>query len=124
MDNYLWGSKRIQDELSRISIDISRETIRKVIRDYRKLGDIKPKYSRRRLLKSHYQSLFAYAFFTVDIFGIKRFYVFFMIELKSKKIVHYNVTQNQNITFLRSQFSYTEELYSDSYLIHDNAGEP
>lgn len=31
IDNYLWGSKRIQDELVQISIDISRETIRKVI---------------------------------------------------------------------------------------------
>jgi len=67
--------------------------------------------------------LFACDFFTVDIFGFKRFYVFFIIELKSRKIVHYNVTQNPNIRFLRSQFSYFEELYLDSYLIHDNSGE-
>jgi hypothetical protein len=62
-------------------------------------------------------------FITVDIFGIKRFFVFFIIELKSRKIVHYNVTQNPNIQLLRSQFSYFEELYPKSYLIHDNSGE-
>ena len=111
IENYLWGCKRIQDELVKISIDISRETIRKVIQDYRKCGDIKPNYSWSRFLRSHWQSLFACDFFTADIFGFKRFYIFFIIELKSRKIVHYNVTQSPNIWFLRSQFSYFEELY-------------
>lgn len=123
IENYLWGCTRIQDELEKISIDISRETIRKVIQDFRKSGDIKPNYSWSKFLKSHWQSLFACDFFTVDIFGFKRFYVFFIIELKSRRIVHYNVTQNPNILFLRNQFSYFEELYPDSYLIHDNSGE-
>ncbi len=74
IDNYLWGCKRIQDELEKVSIDISRETIRKVIQDYREM-------------------------------------------------VHYNITRNPNIKFLRRQFSYFEESYPDSYLIHDNSGE-
>jgi hypothetical protein len=123
IENYLWGCKRIQDELEKISIDVSRETIRKVIQDFRKSGDIKPNYSWNRFLKSHWQSLFACDFFTVDILGFKRFYVFFIIELKSRRIVHYNVTLNPNIRFLRSQFSYFEELHPYSYLIHDNSGE-
>ena len=123
INNYLWGCKRIQNELEKLSIDISRETIRKVIQDYRKSGEIKPNYSWSKFLKSHWQSLFACDFFTVDIFGFKRFYVFFIIELKTRKIVHYNITQNPNIRFLRNQFNYFEELYPDSYLIHDNSGE-
>ena len=123
IDNYLWGSKRIQDELAKVSIDVSRETIRKVIQDCRHSDDIKPNYSWSKFLKSHWQSLFACDFFTVDIFGFKRFYVFFIIELKSRNIVHYNITRNPNIRFLRRQFSYFEELYPDSYLIHDNSGE-
>ncbi|HAK45345.1 MAG TPA: hypothetical protein DCO79_05430 [Spirochaeta sp.] len=36
-----------------------------------------------------WQSLFACDFFTGDIFGFKKFY-FFIIELKSRKIVHYH----------------------------------
>ncbi|WP_168203512.1 integrase core domain-containing protein [Oceanispirochaeta crateris] len=123
IDNYLWGCKRIQDELGKRSIDVSRETIRKVIQDYRKSGEIKPNYSWSRFLKAHWQSFYACDFFTVDTFRFKRFYVFFIIELKSRKIVHYNVTQNPNILFLRNQLSYFEELYPDSYLIHDNSGE-
>ncbi len=123
IDNYHWGCKRIQDELAKVSIDVSRETIRKVILDYRHSGDIKPNYSWSRFLKSHWNSLFICDFYTVDIFGFKRFYVFFIIELKSRKIVYYNITRNPNIKFLRRQFSYFEELYPDSYLIHDNSGE-
>ena len=45
------------------------------------------------------------------------------MELKTRKIVHYNITQNPNIRFLRNQFDYFEELHPDSYLIHDNSGE-
>jgi hypothetical protein len=123
IENYLWCCKRIHNELEKISIDISRETIRKVIQDYRKSGEIKPNYSWRRFLNSNWQSLFACDFFTVDIFGFKRFYVFFIIKLNSRKIVHYNITQNPNIRFLRSQFDYFEELYPNLYLIHDNSGE-
>ena len=52
IDNYLWDCKRIQNELEKISIDISRETIRKVIQDYRKSGDIKPNYSWSRFSES------------------------------------------------------------------------
>ena len=84
IDNYLWGCKRIQDELAKMSIDISRDKIRKVIQDYRNSGDIKPNYSRNKFLKAQWQSLFACDFFTVDIFGFKRCYIFFIIELKSR----------------------------------------
>jgi len=44
IDNYLWGCKRIQDELEKISIDISREAIRNIIPDYRKSGEINRKH--------------------------------------------------------------------------------
>jgi hypothetical protein len=111
--NYLWGCKRIQDELEKLSIDISRETIRKVIQDYRKSGDINPNYSWNRFLKSHWKSLFACDFFTVDIFGIKRFYVFFIMELKSRKIVHYKITQSPNKRSVRKK--YTQSLLQRDY---------
>lgn len=122
-DNYLWGCRRIRDELLKLDIDISRETIRKVIQDYRKSGDIKPNYSWRKFLKTHWDSLFACDFFTIDIFGFKRLYVLFILELKTRTIVHWNMTNNPTIRFLRHQMNHFEELYPNSYLIHDNSGE-
>ena len=114
---------RIQDELRKINIDISRETIRKVLADYRANGEIKPNLSWATFLNAHWDSLFACDFFTVDMFGFSRLYVFFILELKSRKIVHWNITTNPNIQFLRNQFSYFSEIYPSSFLIHDNSGE-
>ncbi|MCL2722371.1 MAG: integrase core domain-containing protein [Treponema sp.] len=122
-ENILWGTRRIRDELKKLCIDVSHETISKIIRRFRKTGDIKPVLSWKRFLSAHWNSLFACDFFTADIFGLKRFYVFFIIELKSRKIIQYGITENPNIQFLRNQFSVFEYEYPDSYLIHDNSGE-
>ncbi|QEN04225.1 hypothetical protein EW093_05730 [Thiospirochaeta perfilievii] len=54
IDNYLWGCLRIRDELIKLNIDISRETIRKIISDFRKQNIIKPNYSWSTFLKSHW----------------------------------------------------------------------
>lgn len=122
-DNFLWGVYCIQDELRKINIDISRETIRKVLADYLANGEIKPNLSWATFLNAHWDSLFACDFFTVDMFGFSCLYVFFILELKSRKIVHWNITTNPNIQFLRNQFSYFSEIYPSSFLIHDNSGE-
>lgn len=121
--NFLWGIFRIHDELKKVNVDVSRETIRKTIANYRKTGEIKPNLSWSKFLKAQWDSLFACAFFTVDLFGFSRLYVFFILELKSRKIVHWNVTSNPDIPFLQKQLSYFSDVHPDSYLIHDNSGE-
>jgi hypothetical protein len=122
-ENPLWGLRRIRDELHKISIELSHETINKILRHFRKTGDIKPVLSWKRFLSSHWKSLFACDFFTADIFGFKRFYIFFIMELKSRKIVLRGITSNPSIQFLRNQFSVFEYEYPSSTLIHDNFGE-
>lgn len=122
-DNMLWGVYRIQDELRKINVEVSRETIRNVLADYRNIGEIKPNLSWSKFLKAHWDSLFACDFFTVDVFGFSRLYVFFILELKSRRIVHWNVTTNPNISFLQKQFSYFTDVHPKSFLIHDNSGE-
>jgi transposase InsO family protein len=77
----------------------------------------------KQFLFSHWNSLFACDFFTVDTFGFKRFYVFFIIQLKTRKIVQYGITQNPSIQFLRNQFSVFEYEYPKAMLIHDNSSE-
>ena len=122
-ENPLWGLRRIRDELVKISIEVSHETISKVLQHFRKTGDIKPTLSWKQFLTARWKTLFACDFFTADIFGFKRFYVFFILELKSRKIIRYAVTVNPNIQFLRRQFSVFEYEHPDSTLIHDNSSE-
>jgi transposase InsO family protein len=123
LDNPLWGCRRIRDELLKLNISLSHESISRILSHFRKTGDIKPNLSWKKFLSAHWNSLFACDFFTTDIFGFKRFYVFFIIQLNTRKIVQYSITTNPNIPFLRNQFSHFEYQFPDSYLIHDNSGE-
>ena len=122
-ENFLWGARRIRDELAKLSIEVSHETISKILNHFRKKGDIKPTLSWKRFLSSHRSSLFACDFFTATIFNMRTFYVFFIMELKTRKIVQYCITDSPTIRFLRNQFSEFDYEHQDSYLIHDNSGE-
>jgi transposase InsO family protein len=122
-ENYLWGARRIRDELSKLSIIVSHETISRVINCFRKTGKLQPNFSWKRFLSSHWNSLFACDFCTVTAFGFRTFYVFFILELKTRKIVHYNITQNPTRLFVRLQLTEFECRHPGAYLIHDNSGE-
>jgi transposase InsO family protein len=122
-ENLTWGSRRIRDELKNLFINVSHETISKIIQHHRKIGVIKPTLAWKRFLSSHWETLFACDSFTIDTFGYKRFYVFFIIEIKTRKIVQYAVTASPNIHFLRNQFSVFEYEHPEATLIHDNSSE-
>jgi putative transposase len=122
-ENPLWGARRIKDELNKLSITISHETIRKILNHFRKTGDIQPVPSWKKFLSSLWNSLFSCDFFTATIFSMATWYVFFIMELKTRKIAQYAITTNPTIQFLRNQFSEFEYKYPYSTLIHDNSGE-
>jgi transposase InsO family protein len=123
IENYLWGCRRIRDELAKLSISISHEAIRRIIQNYRNTGEIKPNLSWKRFLSAHWASLFACDFFTVTALGFITFYIFFIIELKSRKIIRTAVTTHPTIPFLRLQLSDFEYNHPGTFLIHDNSGE-
>ena len=123
LENFTWGARRIRDELQKLSIMVSHETICKLLNHYRKTGKIKPTLSWKRFLSSHWNSLFACDFFTVTSFSMVTFFVFFIIKLETRQIVQFGITENPNIQFLRNQFSEFEYKYPGSILIHDNSGE-
>ena len=122
-ENFLWGARRIRDELKKLSIRVSHETISKVLRHFRKNGDIQPTLSWKRFLLSHWKTLFACDFFTVTAFGMVTYYVFFFMELKTRRIVQHGITTNPDHQFIRNHISVFEYDYPGSFLIHDNSGE-
>jgi len=64
-DNYLWGCKKIANELKKINIDIHYTTVNRSISTFRKQGLIQPGGSWKRILKMHWESLFAMDFMTI-----------------------------------------------------------
>ena len=101
-DNFLWGSRRISGELKKLGIDIHYTTVYKVIQTFRKNGFIKPSGSWEIFLKSHWESLFATDFFTIDSLFGKRLYVFFIIQLKSRRLVQWRITEHPTREFVSS----------------------
>ena len=62
---------KIQGELLKLGIVLSRSTIRRIIAGFRKQGKIKSAFTWRKFIKSNIESLFAMDFFTVDTFAIR-----------------------------------------------------
>ena len=122
-DNPLWGCKKIANELKKINIDIHYTTVNKIIQKYRKQGLIQPNGSWNKFLKMHWDSLFAMDFMTVDTLFGKRFYLLLIMELKTRKIIRYDLTENPCREFVKQRI----ELFSEEYegktitLIYDNA---
>ena len=60
-ENFLWGSRRIRDELLlKLSIKVSHETIRKITNHFREIDGIKPSLTWAAFLTANLQSLFAH----------------------------------------------------------------
>ena len=124
-DNFQWGSRRISGELRKLGYDISHTTVQRVIQMYRENGYIKPTGSWSKFLKAHWESLFATDFFTVNTLFGKSYYVLFIIELKTRKLVQWRMTEHPTREFVRQQLIEFEEYlnYKHAYLIHDNGSQ-
>jgi len=121
-DNYLWGCKKIANELKKINIDIHYTTVNRIISTFRKQGLIHSIGSWKKFLKMHWDSLFSMDFMTIDTLFGKRLYLFIILELKSRRIVNWNLTENPSREFLKQRIQiFSEEHPKQKTLIYDNA---
>ena len=121
-DNYLWGCKKIANELKKINIDIHYTTVNRIISTFRKQGLIQPNGSWKKFLKIHWDTLFAMDFMTVDTLFGKRLYLLIILELKSRRIVSWKLTEYPSREFVRQQIiDFTYDNYESKTLIYDNA---
>jgi transposase InsO family protein len=100
-ENPRWGYTRIQGALQNVGHRVGRTTIANILHDN---GiDPAPERGKRttwsQLLKAHWNVLAAADFFTVEVWaprGLVTFYVFFMIELSTRKIEIAGITASPN----------------------------
>jgi putative transposase len=116
---------KIQGELLKLGIDLSRSTIRRILADFRKKGKITSALSWKKFITSNLNSLHAMDFFTVDTFFSKRYYVFFIIYLKTREIIKFRMTNRPSSSFVRNQLIgfMDGRVGKKTLLIHDNTGE-
>jgi transposase InsO family protein len=100
-ENRGWGAKRIRGELAKLGIQVSRSAIQKHIQQVR--GSNPSSQNWATFLRNHASQIWACDFLqTYDIF-FRTVFVFVMIELGSRRVVHYGVTRNPTDKWVAQQ---------------------
>ncbi len=91
-ENLTWGAERIRGELLKLGIRVSKSSIQKYMKGVRE--SLSPKKTWATFLRNHASEIWACDFLqTHDIF-LRTVFVFVIIELGSRRVVHFGVTRN------------------------------
>ncbi len=119
-ENLSWGEERIANELLlKIGIHVSPRTVNKYLPRRprgRPRGDLRWK----TFLRLHAQGIIACDFFVAVTATFRLLYVFVVIEHRSRRLIHYNVTTHPSAAWTLQQLREVVG-YGDRYrfLIHD-----
>ncbi len=123
-DNRLWGAERIRGELLKLDIRVAKRTIQKYMRKAREPQPTAGKPSGQRwstFLHNHASHIWACDFLQVYDLFFRPLFIFFIIELHTRRIVHFRVTRTPTDEWtaqqLREATPYGEQ---PKYLIRDN----
>jgi transposase InsO family protein len=118
-ENPLWGAPRIQAELHLLGYNLAISTIAKYMDRARK----PPSQTWRSFLKNHVAEIAAVDFFTVPTALFQVLYVWVVLRLERRRVVHFNVTAHPTSAWvaqqLRQAFPFDQ---APRYLIRDRDG--
>ncbi|WP_221761297.1 integrase core domain-containing protein [Kibdelosporangium aridum] len=123
-ENRTWGVVRIQGELRRLGHRVAASTIRKILRANGVPPSTHHDDTWRSFLRAQADSLLAIDFFHIDTVTLKRLYVAFVIEIKTRRVHLLGITQHPTsdwvVRVARGLASDLEEAgHQFSYLIRD-----
>jgi putative transposase len=118
-DNRLWGAERIRGELLKLGLRVCKRTIQKYMRTVRTQQPRGQKWS--TFLHTHAAQIWACDFLQVSDLFFRPLFAFFLIELKSRKVVHVGVTRSPTDAWVAQQLrEATPYGQAPKYLIRDN----
>lgn len=101
MDNRLWGAERIRGELLKLGIQVSKRTIQKYLKRMPRLRPGRQTWS--TFVRNHAAEIWACDFVqTYNVF-FRDIFVFVIIELESRQVMHVNVTQHPTDAWVAQQ---------------------
>jgi putative transposase len=118
-NNRLWGAERIRGELLKLGIRVCKRTIQKYMRH------VRPPRSKgqnwRTFLRNHAGEIWACDFLQVTDLFFRSLFAFFIIELRSRKVIHVGVTRSPTDAWTAQQLrEATPYGQTPKYLIRDN----
>jgi putative transposase len=118
-DNRLWGAERIRGELLKLGIHVCKRTIQKYMRAVR---TTRPRgQTWRTFLHTHAQHIWACDFLPVTDLLFRSLFAFFLIELKSRKVIYVGVTRSPTDAWTAQQLREATAFgIGPKYLIRDN----
>jgi putative transposase len=118
-NNRLWGAERIRGELLKLGIRVCKRTIQKYMRNVRSRQPRGQKWS--TFLRNHAANIWACDFLQVTDLFFRPLFAFFLIELKSRKVIHVGVTRSPTDAWVAQQLrEATPYGQAPKYLIRDN----
>ena len=118
-ENRLWGAERIRGELLKLGMRVCKRTIQKYMRQVRTPQPGGQKWA--TFLHNHAGQIWACDFLQVTDLFFRPLFAFFIIELKSRKVIHIGVTRSPTDPWvaqhLREATPYGQ---APKYLIRDN----
>ncbi len=118
-ENLLWGAERIRGELLKLGIEVAKRNIQ----EYRRpMKATRPRVQAwGTFLKNHAQDIWACDFLPIIDLWFRTVYLFFIIELGSRRVVHFGVTRHPTEVWVTQQLREATPYGEGSkYLIRDN----
>jgi putative transposase len=117
--NLTWGAERIRGEWLKLGIRVAKRTIQKYMQGVRPVRS--PSQTWRTFLKNHAHEMWACDFLPVVDLFFRQVFVFFLIELGSRRVVQFGVTRNPTSEWVTQQLrDATPNGIGPKYLIRDN----
>jgi putative transposase len=99
-ENRLWGAERIRGELLKLGVKVSKRTIQKYMLKER---NNQPVQTWSTFLKNHFRNMWACDFTVVNDLLFRSLYVFVIMELHTRRIVHAAVTRSPTDEWVAQQ---------------------
>jgi putative transposase len=117
--NHLWGAERIRGELLKLDIRVAKSTIQRYLREAR--PPRRSGQSWATFLRNHAPDIWACDFLPVTDLLFRPVYVFFVIALASRRVVHVGVTRHPTDAWVAQQLREATPFdQRPRYLIRDN----
>jgi putative transposase len=118
-ENRLWGAERIRGELLKLGMQVCKRTIQKYMRTVRSHQSQGQTWA--TFLRNHATQVWACDFLQVTDLFFRPLFSFFIVELKSRRVIHVGVTRSPSDPWVAQQLrEATAYGQAPKYLIRDN----